>query len=157
MTALRPAREAEASALTELALRAKASWGYDEDFLAACRAELTVTGADIRGGTRYFTVIEAGGRVAGFHSLRPTPEGDVELVSLFVDPPYQRQGYGSRLLAHALGVARRMGASRLWFGGDPQAAGFYQAAGAHRIGQVASGSLPGRHISLYEIQFSVAP
>ena len=40
---VRAARAAEAGDLTELALRAKASWGYDAAFMAACRDELTMT------------------------------------------------------------------------------------------------------------------
>ena len=34
---LRPAEPDEAAALTDLALAAKASWGYDADFMARCR------------------------------------------------------------------------------------------------------------------------
>ena len=40
---IRPARPEEAAALSDLALRAKAHWGYDNAFLKAYRAELTVT------------------------------------------------------------------------------------------------------------------
>ena len=40
---VRPARADEAGTLTELAMRAKASWGYDAAFMAACREELTLT------------------------------------------------------------------------------------------------------------------
>src|SRR5687768_4428349 len=40
---VRRARADEAEALTELTMRAKASWGYDAAFMAACREELTLT------------------------------------------------------------------------------------------------------------------
>jgi len=36
---LRPAVRAEADALSQLGLRSKAYWGYDEAFIEACRAE----------------------------------------------------------------------------------------------------------------------
>jgi hypothetical protein len=36
------ASESDASLLTELALRSKSYWGYDPEFLEACRAELTI-------------------------------------------------------------------------------------------------------------------
>jgi hypothetical protein len=39
---IRKARPDEAGELTELALRSKAHWGYDEAFMASCREELTV-------------------------------------------------------------------------------------------------------------------
>ena len=39
---IRPASAGEAAALSALALRSKAHWGYDAAFLDACRAELTL-------------------------------------------------------------------------------------------------------------------
>jgi hypothetical protein len=35
---IRPARPDEATDLSALAMRSKAYWGYDDDFLRACRA-----------------------------------------------------------------------------------------------------------------------
>lgn len=40
---IRPASRAEASLLSQLAFESKAYWGYDADFMVACREELTVT------------------------------------------------------------------------------------------------------------------
>jgi len=42
---IRRARSDEAGVLTDLSMRAKRSNGYDEAFMEACRAELTVTAA----------------------------------------------------------------------------------------------------------------
>ena len=43
MTAVvRAARPAEAAAISALALRSKAHWGYDPAFLEACRDDLTI-------------------------------------------------------------------------------------------------------------------
>ena len=42
-TRIRPAQPADAAVLTRLALTSKAVWGYDASFMAACRAELTIT------------------------------------------------------------------------------------------------------------------
>jgi hypothetical protein len=39
-TIIRPAQADEVEALTALALRSKAHWGYDDAFMEACRAEL---------------------------------------------------------------------------------------------------------------------
>ena len=50
---IRPARSGEAKALSDLALRSKAHWGYDAAFMAACRAELTVTPAQAASGRAY--------------------------------------------------------------------------------------------------------
>ena len=39
---LRQARKMELSELSALCMRSKAHWGYDDSFVAACRAELTL-------------------------------------------------------------------------------------------------------------------
>ena len=44
----RRAEPSDAATLADLALRAKAVWGYDAGFMAACRAELTVDPDSIR-------------------------------------------------------------------------------------------------------------
>jgi hypothetical protein len=44
---IRSARATEADILTDLALRSKAHWGYDADFLEACRDELTVAAHEV--------------------------------------------------------------------------------------------------------------
>ncbi len=41
-THVRPARPGEAPRLSQLALRSKAYWGYDAEFLDRCRGELEV-------------------------------------------------------------------------------------------------------------------
>jgi hypothetical protein len=68
---LRPGREEEARLLSELALRSKGHWGYDQAFLDACRAELTLTPEDVL--AHRVTVAERDGRVVGFYALAGTP------------------------------------------------------------------------------------
>lgn len=63
MLTLRPAVTSEAKDLTELCIRSKAIWGYDEAFIEACRAELTITAERMRGAS--FQVAEYHGRVVG--------------------------------------------------------------------------------------------
>jgi hypothetical protein len=48
---VRLAKPDECDALTALAMRAKASWGYPDDFMAACRPELTMTQAKMAAWT----------------------------------------------------------------------------------------------------------
>jgi hypothetical protein len=47
-------------------------------------------------------------------------------------------------LAWAAGVARNMGATRLFIEADPDAAPFYRRMGAVDVGLAPSGSIPGR-------------
>ena len=44
---LRQARTTEPSDLSALCLRSKAHWGYDEECMTACRAELTLGPNDL--------------------------------------------------------------------------------------------------------------
>ena len=57
-----------------------------------------------------------------------------------------------RLLAHAIAEARRRGAGRLTILADPNAAAFYERAGAVRIGEAPSDAVPGRLLPLYELR-----
>lgn len=138
---LRTARTYESSALSELALRSKGHWGYSADFLEACRAELTVTPQRCASGA--VTVAVRGDRILGFHVLEGEPP-DGELAALFVDSDVIGTGVGGRLLRHALGSAVRQGFRTLVLEADPGAESFYVRHGAVRIGEVASGSIPGR-------------
>ena len=150
--AVRAARPAEAAAISALALRSKAHWGYDDAFLAACRAELTLRPEQCDGV--HTVVAERDGRLLGFHRLAGEPPV-AELADLFVDPDAIGQGVGAALLADAVGRARALGISRLLIDADPNAEGFYARMGARRIGSVASGSIPGRELPRLEL--AVAP
>ena len=48
--ALRRATAQECALLTELCIRSKAMWGYDRDFMARCRGELTVEPSAVESG-----------------------------------------------------------------------------------------------------------
>jgi len=138
---MRPARGEEAGALSALALRSKAQWGYDEEFLEACRADLTFSPQQILAGRA--VVAEAAGQIVGFYTVDGVPpEG--ELGNLWVEPMVMRGGIGRRLWQHAMAAAEDAGFSSLLIDADPNAEGFYLAMGATRIGEIASTSIPGR-------------
>ncbi|GAB3876259.1 GNAT family N-acetyltransferase [Kibdelosporangium lantanae] len=140
---LRPAHPAEATALSELALRSKAHWGYDAEFLEACRAELTLD-PDALVAQRG-TVAEVDGRLVGFYTLAgEPPEG--ELTCLFVEPDQIGTGVGRRLWQHAVDAARALGFQRFTIESDPSAEYFYLRMGAVRTGATPSGSIPGREL-----------
>lgn len=146
---LRPARPAEAGLLSELALTSKAYWGHDPEFLAACRAELTLTPDDV--DPRRVTVAEFDGRVLGFAALAGTPP-EVELAMLFVDPGHIGNGVGRALWTAAVATAATLGAETMTIESDPQAEPFYLAMGATRIGEAESGSIPGRKLPLLVVR-----
>ena len=136
---LRPARPDEARLLSELALRSKAHWGYNDSFMAACKHELTIRRGEM--AARHVTVAEVDGAVAGHYTI----DGD-ELGQLFVDPAHMGRGVGRVLWRHAVGTARKLGIETLSIDSDPFAEGFYLAMGATRVGSVPSGSIPGREL-----------
>jgi GNAT superfamily N-acetyltransferase len=142
---IRPAHAHEAALLSDLALRSKGYWPYDAAFLEACRVELTVTAGYIESHSVY--VCERNGRVLGFYALDEKPP-DGELDYLFVEPDSIGHGHGKRLFLHATENARRRGWSYLIIEADPYAEPFYLAMGAVRVGEVPSGSIPGRVIPL---------
>ena len=131
MTGIRAARPGEAAALTALALRSKAHWGYDEAFMAAAAAELRWDESDLRG--LIVRVAERDGALAGFCAVDPAADPP-ELEALFVDPPAMGQGVGATLLTAAREAARARGIEQLAIESDPGAEGFYRAHGARRVG-----------------------
>ncbi|MBB0243367.1 GNAT family N-acetyltransferase [Streptomyces alkaliphilus] len=139
---LRPGRPGDAPALTALALRSKAHWGYDEEFLAACREELTLRPAEVE--PRRTIVAERDGRPLGFSTLEGEPPGDAELGLFFVEPAAMGRGLGRALFTRLLLDAGALGFERVAFDADPYAEPFYRAMGAARVGGSPSGSIPGR-------------
>jgi GNAT superfamily N-acetyltransferase len=143
---IRPARDEEAGFLTELALRSKAHWGYDAEFLASCREELTLKGPELAG--RRAAVAERDGDVVGFVTLEGEPPQGV-LGMMFVEPCAIGQGVGRLLFTHAVETAEALGFSRFTIDADPNAEPFYEAMGGVPVGRVPSGSIPGRTLTQY--------
>ncbi len=145
-TNIRRALFDEAALISELALRSKAHWGYDSQFIEDCRSELTLTPASVADGLVY--VAEHDGRVVGFYSLFRLSLTDVELSHLFVEPDFIGRGCGRLLWQHAVECAARLGCARLTIESDPSAEPFYLKVGARRAGEKASTLRPGRRLSL---------
>jgi ribosomal protein S18 acetylase RimI-like enzyme len=142
---MRPARRHEADALSNLALRSKARWGYDAAFLDACRPDLTFDSREL--GARRAVVAEERGQVVGFYTLEGMPpEG--KLGNLWIDPTHMRRGVGRRLWEHALAVADAIGLTSVLIDADPHAEGFYLATGAERVGAIPSTAIPDRLLPL---------
>jgi GNAT superfamily N-acetyltransferase len=151
---IRPARIEEAPALSKLCVRSKASWGYDEVFMALARVTLEVSPQQIAAGG-VWVATAADGSVAGVVALGPAEQPNtLDLDKLFVEPQQIRTGVGRALIAHAIDEARRRGAERLTILADPNAAGFYERNGARRIGEAPSDAIPGRSVPFYEIKLA---
>ena len=146
---IRPARPDEVAELTELALRSKAYWGYDEAFMEACREELTLTPEYLDKNPTF--VLEADDQVVGLYSLEASENvGEVELGMLFIEPNAIGGGHGRRLFAHARKKAGDLSYQTMWIQSDPDAEGFYRSLGAVTVGHLESRSLPGRMLPWME-------
>lgn len=132
MLTLRPALASEADELTELCLRSKAAWGYDASFMAACRAELTMTPERIQAS--HVQVAELDGKIAGVARLC-FGNGGAELAALFVEPDVRRAGIGRALFDWAVAECRAHTVTTMTMEADPGAAPFYRRMGARESAQ----------------------
>ena len=133
---VRRARPDEAEALTELKMRSKAYWGYDQAFLDAWRPGHTITAETIARDEVYCA--EIGGTVAGMCRLYRESETEAYLEDLFVEPAFIGAGIGGLLWRYAVQVAERMGATALDLVADPYARSFYEHVGAAVVGEIPS-------------------
>jgi len=148
---MRSATGEDAVALTALALRSKAHWGYSDEFIAACRDELTVTSAKIEVPEFFCHVCLEKSRPVAFYSLQKTGADVAELDALFVEPEYIGKGIGKMLIRHAKKQAGELGIATIVIQGDPFAERFYTAVGALRCGTRESDSIPGRQLPVFTV------
>ena len=135
----------EAAALTDLVMRSKAYWGYDDAFMEGCREELTVLPKDI--DTSEFWVAETD-RPVGVYKLVTGTRSYVHL--LFVDPEMIGTGLGKRLWCHLEARARATGSDMIYLEADPWARPFYERMGLEVAGETPSGSIVGRFLPVME-------
>ena len=134
--------------LSALCLRSKAYWGYDNDFLAACREELTLRSDDLI--DHHLGVIGGPPEFDGMVLVGESDDG-AELTKLYVDQPAIGRGLGRILFQWAVETALALGHRTMTIEADPAAAPFYERMGATQIGDVPSGSIPGRSLPLLRL------
>jgi GNAT superfamily N-acetyltransferase len=146
------ARPDDAAALTHIAFSAKRSWSYAEKWIEAWRDVLTITPDFVASHDTYAATVEE--CIVGFYALGQ--EGDrMQLLHLWVSPDAMGRGLGRSLFAHALARTRDLGFRNLEIESDPNAEGFYQRMGAHRVA-VRNTEMEGQQrelpILIYEIE-----
>lgn len=133
----------DSAALSALAFRSKAHWGYDARFMDACRVELTVTPARIA-AEEVWKAIDDSGAMCGFYALAAGDDDTGEVMDVFVAPESIGRGVGRALMAHLIGRARELGYRAIFVDADPNAEHFYRRMGFAPCGRSPSGSIPGR-------------
>jgi GNAT superfamily N-acetyltransferase len=141
---LRPPNPDELAALSDMCLRSKAVWNYDEAMLEAFRDELTLTEDDLDFDA--VVVAEDKRGVAGLAEVSLEEDGTSHLEKLFVEPARLGEGTGKMLYVWACRFAQGLGARELVIEADPDAAPFYRHMGAEPAGEAESGSIPGRFL-----------
>ncbi len=129
---VRAARLSEVDRLTEIAMAAKAHWGYPAAWLELWRPSLTFDTELL--AREWVRVAELGGAVRGVVALADA-RPDVELSHLWIDPAVLGRGLGRLLLDAAVAEARRQGAARITIVSDPSAVAFYEHMGARVVGE----------------------
>ena len=146
---IRRARANEAGILSDLSMRAKRSNGYDDAFMEACRAELTVTASRMEEGEYWVAEAQS---VCGCVCLKEAENGYGDVHAFFIDPDYQRQGIGRLLWQKVVERTRAQGMSALRLDADPAALPFYRSMGFIKVGEVPSGSIEGRMLPRMEFR-----
>ena len=145
---LRPARPEDASALTDILHRGKASWGYPDDKMAEFREHWRISEEKIASMT--VLVAERDDVPCAFLSVGPRDEQTLLVDDLFVDPSAQGQGIGSLLLLRAEDIARSQRLSKLYLESDVHAEAFYLSKGFQVASHKPSEMIPGRQLPLME-------
>jgi GNAT superfamily N-acetyltransferase len=129
---IRGALPKEADLLSQIAFAAKAHWGYPARWMELWKPQLTF-------GPEYFEqneswIAETNGSPIAFYTLLQK-EGSAWLENLFVSPAFIGQGVGKKLFLHAAELSRQRNFQRMRLEADPNAVGFYEKMGMHRIGE----------------------
>ncbi|MHB8268382.1 GNAT family N-acetyltransferase [Bradyrhizobium sp.] len=153
MIQLRDARQSELAGLSELCLRSKAVWGYDDAFMIACRTELTLRPDELQ--STYLQVAIRDCTVVGLAQVKVAGT-DADLLKLFVEPALSGSGVGRLLFEWAAARAKSLGAVRMIIEADPGAAPFYEHMGARHAGLAPSQSIPGRMLPRMQMELEKA-
>ncbi|KJS15204.1 MAG: hypothetical protein VR78_09090 [Hoeflea sp. BRH_c9] len=140
---IRQARLDDADSLTELAMRSKASHGYDHSFMEACREELRIDEEALAHRDLWVAETDEDG-IVGFFGLWPPENAIAEVDPLFVEPSFQGRGIGRTLWGHLEQRARQAEAITIRLDADPHAVRFYERMGCVITGEAPSGSIAGR-------------
>jgi GNAT superfamily N-acetyltransferase len=131
---IRRALGEDAATLTKIAHDAKRHWGYPEHWIEHWQEDLTISSDFITNNLVY--VAERENAILGFYALVLGERAELE--HMWVAPEHIGTGIGKELFIHAMQTAAGHNISTIEISADPNAEGFYQSMGAHRIGQVSS-------------------
>jgi len=122
----------EADVLTHVALSAKRHWGYPEHWMEIWTPELTFAPEYFEDNESWVAVDNE--MPIGFYTLQER-NGNAWIENLWVLPERIGKGVGKRLFLDAMSRSLELGFKILQLDADPNAAGFYEKMGMHKIGE----------------------
>jgi len=122
----------DADKLSGIAVAAKRSWNYPESWMEAWTPLLTFRPEDIQGSIVFKALVD--GETAGFYRLI-MHEPRAVLEDLWVMPNFMGRGIGKVLFEHALSFCRSVKVTVMELEADPNALGFYEKMGMHKVGE----------------------
>lgn len=132
MISIRRALPEEANILSNLALSAKAHWGYPDRWMEIWTPLLTYSAEYFAENESWAAVLD--NKPIGFYTLQEK-YGHAWIEDLWVLPEFIGRGVGRQLFLDASSRARQMGYNTLRLEADPNAVGFYEKMGMHKIGE----------------------
>jgi GNAT superfamily N-acetyltransferase len=127
---IRPPRLDEGERLREIAIAAKAHWGYPLEQVRSWADQGDFSAAGLQ--AKDFFVAEEDGRAVAFASV--IGQGAVcVLDDLWVEPAAMGKGVGAALFRAAQARAKTLGARTLEWEAEPNAVGFYERMGARYL------------------------
>jgi GNAT superfamily N-acetyltransferase len=127
---LRAALPDEGEQLREIAMDAKAYWGYDRDWVRSWAAHGDFSADALT--SKPVLVAEADDRAVAFAIV--IPRGQVAwLDDLWVEPSWIGRGIGTMLFEAASARARELKAERMEWEAELNAVGFYERMGARYL------------------------
>ncbi|USN48028.1 MAG: GNAT family N-acetyltransferase [Pseudobdellovibrionaceae bacterium] len=141
----------EAEELSQLAIKSKAHWPYDKEFIENCKIDLIIS-KDLA-SSDFLRVARLNNQIIGFYSFKL--ENDPEMEHLFVEPDFIGKGIGLKLWQHSLKFAASKGWEKFKIVADPFAAEkFYLRVGCKLIGTFQSPIRKDRKLPLLEYRLS---
>ena len=149
---IRRATGDDADALTDLAHRAKAHWGYPASWMRQWDPQLTIIPGYLEAHDVWLA--ERDGVIVGMCALEDRG-ARWNLEHVWVEPAAHGGGIGRALVMEALAEARRRHPGVVELLADPYASGFYERLGARRAGDVPAPMPGARNRTLPKFEFDL--
>lgn len=132
MICIQRANPEQADQLTHIAMAAKAHWGYPDHWMEIWQPQLTFSPEYFMENESWAAVVNES--LVGFYTLQ-VKNGKSWIENLWVLPEFIGKGIGKMLFLHAVELSRRRGNRVLQLEADPNALGFYEKMGMHKVGE----------------------